>query len=190
MGRDTDGEGLGSGATNRSDVRIRFDRRDEGEGTGPEKLCGFLAGFWEINQRICCGGISDMNNHRVMRGSALGAINRRDRALDSCIGAESINGLGRERDQAALSKKREGGTDASVAIAEADRVTVGHVWGILQSSLKADGKLKGSFSRVTWLCAFQRWRGRAYHLGAAERSRSPFARAPTALGRLLSCRKA
>ncbi len=63
--------------------------------------------------------IADMGDQRVEGGPALGLIEPRDRGRIGGVGAEAIDGLGRERDQAAFREAaRRGGHGGLVRRAE------------------------------------------------------------------------
>ncbi len=60
-----------------------------------------------------CLDIPDMGDQRIERGPALGRIEMRDRGGIGGVGAEAIDGLGRERDQPALARTRAASATAA-----------------------------------------------------------------------------
>ena len=83
--------------------------------SGPGQNASASASRWRVEARdLPCGGdIADMGDQRIEGRPALGLVEPGDRGRIGRIGAEAIDGLGRERDQPAFGQnarsRRHGG---------------------------------------------------------------------------------
>ena len=70
---------------------------------------------WRIKPADSLGGgeVADMGDQRIEGGPALGLVKPGNRGRVGGVGAEAINGLGRERDQPALARQRPASATAA-----------------------------------------------------------------------------
>jgi hypothetical protein len=73
------------------------------------------------------GTIRDMHDQRIEGGPALGREDRGHGAVVAGVGAEPVDGLGREGDERARVQERHGRAQAAVAVRQRDGVDGGHV---------------------------------------------------------------
>ena len=77
-------------------------------GPGQNASASAVAGCVETGNPPGGGEIADMGDQRIEGGPALGLIKPGDRGRIGGVGAEAIDGLGRERDQPAFGKAAAG----------------------------------------------------------------------------------
>ena len=92
-------ETCGGKIGNRAVICLRQHQRQRAR---PECLCQRDRPRLKAGNKPRSREIPDMGNQRIERGPALGLIEPRNRRSIGGIGAEAIDGLGRERDQPAL----------------------------------------------------------------------------------------
>ena len=89
-------------------------RHHEAQGAGPEGPGQRLRLRAEITQREGRLGVRHMGDERVEGGPALGGIDAGHRLAIGGVGAEAVDGLGREGDEPALAQGLCGGVDVVV----------------------------------------------------------------------------
>jgi hypothetical protein len=81
----------------------RYDRgflEDESECSWPEYICESVGNSWDIDRILLeIEYVSNMDDERIVSGSSLCLEYPPHRTLIECVGAESVDGLSRERDE-------------------------------------------------------------------------------------------
>ena len=99
------GDGVETGGGKFRDRAVRKAGQNQRQRPGPEGGREFFGSIIEARERARRGGVANMRDQRIERGSALGVVKTRDRRAVGGIGAEPINGLGRKRDEPARGQR-------------------------------------------------------------------------------------
>ena len=105
-------DGLEPGGGQLRDQAARRLWQDQGQRPRPERVRQPHRIGIEAPDRLRRIEVFDMGDQRIERGAALGLVDPRDRGRIGGVGAEAIDGLGRERDQPASREAARGGVNA------------------------------------------------------------------------------
>ena len=113
VGGNPDRDGIKPGGGEIGHSAVACFRQHQRQRARPERLGQRDRGRVEVGNPLPGPEIADMGDQRIERRPALGLIEPRNRARVGGIGAEAIDGLGRERDQPAFGQntrsRRHGG---------------------------------------------------------------------------------
>ncbi len=115
MAGDAHGDAVEAGGGELGDRAIFAPRQHQGQRPRPERRRQPLGGLIEVPERPRRGGVGEVRDQRVERGAALGLIEARHRRAVPSVGAQPIDGLGREREQAAGGERARGPLDCRAA---------------------------------------------------------------------------
>ncbi len=99
------GDGVETGGYELRELRALATLQDEGQRAGPELPGQAPRSGRHLGQLLSGGEARDMDDERVETGPALGLEDRSHGAAIGCIGAEAVDGLGRKRDEAAVTQE-------------------------------------------------------------------------------------